>query len=77
MINVMFDIRINDDTIMEDNENFILTIDPSSLPTRVTVGSPDQAIVTIMDNDGKHYFCHDDICIYCKTKVIVKIIIIC
>ena len=62
MINVTFDIRINDDTIMENNENFLLSIDQSSLPTHVTVGSP-HAIVTIMDNDGKHYFCHDNICI--------------
>ena len=57
-----FDIPINDDAIIENNENFALTIDPSSLPTGVIVGSPDQAIVTIVDNDGKHYFCHDDIC---------------
>ena len=52
MTNVPFDIQINDDSILEDNENFTLTIDPSSLPTGVTVGSP-QAIVIIMDNDGK------------------------
>ena len=46
-----FGIPINDDAIIENNENFTLTIDPSSLPTGVTVGNP-QAIVTIIDNDG-------------------------
>ena len=49
MTNVLFNIPINDDTIMENNKNFTLTIDPSSLPTGVTVGSPDQATVTIVD----------------------------
>ena len=36
---------------MEVNENFTLTVDPSSLPTCVSVGSPGQATVTIVDND--------------------------
>ena len=48
-----FDIPINDDAIIENNENFALTIDPSSLPTGINVGSFDQATVTIVDNDGK------------------------
>ena len=39
--------------ILEGNEDIFLTIDPSSLPTSVTVGDPDLAIVTIVDNDGK------------------------
>ena len=47
-----FDIPINDDNIYEINENFILTINPSSLPSDVTVGSPSEATVTIVD--GKH-----------------------
>ena len=50
---VTFDIPINDDDIFEGNENFMLTINPSSVPTGVTVGSPDQATVTIVDNDRK------------------------
>ena len=51
---VRFDIPINDDDIFEGNENFMLTIDPTSLPpTGVSVGSPDQATVTIVDNDRK------------------------
>ena len=53
MTSVSFDIPINDDDILEGNENFTLTIDPSSLPTGVTVGIPDQATVTVVDNDGK------------------------
>ncbi len=50
---ISFDIPINDDEILEVNENFILTINPSSLPTNVTVGDPGQTITTIVDNDGK------------------------
>ena len=49
-----FDVPINDDDILEGNENFILTIDPSSLPSDVSVGDPDQATVTIVDNDRKY-----------------------
>ena len=43
---------INDD-ILEENENFMLTIDSSSPSTDVTIGSPNQAVVTIMNDDGK------------------------
>ena len=50
---VPFDISINDDMISEANEDFTLTIDPSSLPTGATVGSPGSAVVTIIDNDRK------------------------
>ena len=50
---IAFGIPIIDDTIIENNENFTLTIDPSSLPTGVTVASFDQATVIIVDNDGK------------------------
>ena len=49
-----FDIPINNDMISEGDEDFTLTIDPSSLPpTCVSVGSPDQATVTTKDDDGK------------------------
>ena len=59
-----FDVPINDDNILEDNENFILTIDPSSLPSNVTIGDPGQATVTIVDdsNDGNYVTI---ICDYC------------
>ena len=48
-----FDIPINNDDILEGSENFTLTINPSSVPTGVTVGNPGQATVTIVDNDRK------------------------
>ena len=50
---VPFNISINDDILFEGNENFMLTINPFPLPTGVSVGSPDQATVTIVDNDRK------------------------
>ena len=54
MIRVPFNIPITDDMILEENEDFTLTINPSSLPTGVSVGSPKQTTVTIVDNnDGK------------------------
>ena len=53
MTSVPFDIPINDDMIFEGNENFMLTIDPSSLPDDVSVGSPGQATVTIVDDDSE------------------------
>ena len=46
------DFRIIDDNISENNENFDLVIDQSSLPNRVSVGNPDQVTVTIVDDDG-------------------------
>ena len=49
-----FDVAISDDTILEGNENFNLTIMASSEPKRVSIGNPAQATVTIVDNDGKH-----------------------
>ena len=50
---VPFNVSITDDMICEGNEDFTVTIDPSSLPTGVTVGNPDQATVTIVDDDRK------------------------
>ena len=50
---VPFDVPINNDDILEGNEDFTLTIDPASVPTGGSVGSPDQATVTIVDNDRK------------------------
>ncbi|XP_065884398.1 IgGFc-binding protein-like isoform X2 [Dysidea avara] len=48
---VSFDVLITDDNILESDEVFNLTIDPSSLPRRVTVTDPSQAVVTIIDNE--------------------------
>ena len=50
---VSFIVLINDDNILEHNEDLILTINQSSLPGNVTVGNPDQAIITIVDDDCK------------------------
>ena len=48
-----FDVPINDDDILEGDEQFVLTIDETSLPTGVTHGTPCEATVTIVDDDGK------------------------
>ena len=51
---VPFNVSIIDDMIFEGNEDFMLTIDPTSLPpTGVSVGSPDQTTMTIVDDDRK------------------------
>ena len=39
--------------ILEYNENFNLAINSSSLPANIFVSNPDQATVTIVDDDGK------------------------
>ena len=46
-----FSVAIKEDNILEGNESFNLTINPS-LPNKVNVTNPDQATVTIVDNDG-------------------------
>ena len=50
---VSLGISINDDNIFEHNENFVLTINVSSLPSGVTIGNHIETMVTIVDNDGK------------------------
>ena len=45
-----FNVPINDDSIYEGNENFMLTINETSLPTGVTRGTPSEATVTIVDD---------------------------
>ena len=47
----MLNVTIIDDDIPEDNKNFTLAINPSSLHRHVNVGNLSQATVTIMDND--------------------------
>ena len=47
----VFNVTINDDNIVEDNENFTLSINSSSLPNGVTVGN--QVQVTIVDHDSE------------------------
>jgi len=46
-----FDIPINDDNIFEASELFNLTIDPSSLPSTVTLSSSATLTATILDDD--------------------------
>ena len=50
---VQFNVSINDDNIFEGNETFNLSINSSTLPSKIIVGSPGQTTVTIVDNDGK------------------------
>ena len=49
----LFNVSLTDDNIFESNENFMITIDPSSLPNNVTVGEPRRVTVIVVDNDGK------------------------
>ena len=48
-----FDVSITADNIYEHNENFMLIINSSSLSNGVMLGDPDQATVTIVDDDCK------------------------
>jgi len=50
---VSFDVPINNDNIVENNETFNLTI-LSSSSNKVTLGSSVEATVTIFDRDCKH-----------------------
>jgi len=50
---ITFDVPITDDDILEGSENFMLTIDQSSLPANINRGDPGSATVTIVDDDGK------------------------
>ena len=55
MTSIPFDVPIIDDNILEQNEEFTLTILQDILPDGVTRGSTDQTIVTIVDDDGKQF----------------------
>ena len=46
-----FNISIFDNNTFESLESFTLTISP---PSFVLLGNPHQAIITIIDDDGKH-----------------------
>ena len=48
-----FDVPIINDNVLEINEEFVLTIDPSSLLENVMTGNPTNSTVTIVDNEGK------------------------
>ena len=49
-----FNVPITNDMILEGNEDFMLTINSSSLPDNVTRGNPGEATVTIVDDDRKY-----------------------
>ena len=52
---VTFNVSITNDNILEIDENFMLTINASSIPTCVTPGNPNQTTVTIVDDGCKQY----------------------
>ena len=51
-----FDVPIISDNILENDEEFILTINPSSLPSNVNVGIFENSTITVVDDDGKLNF---------------------
>jgi len=53
MSSTLANINIKEDTILEPQETFMLSILSTSLPITLITGSPDEAIVTIIDNDRK------------------------
>ena len=53
MIRYQFDVSIIDDNVLENNENFRLNINGSSLISGITVGSLHQASIYIVDEDSK------------------------
>ena len=48
-----FDISITNDSIFEGNEDVKIEIVNASLSNRILVSDPDQATITIVDDDGK------------------------
>ena len=52
-IRMSFNVPINDDNILEDDEDFTLTIMRGTLPDGITRGNPGSATVNILDNDRK------------------------
>ena len=54
-----FNVSVNNDYILEDNENFILTINSPSLSTGIASSDLDQATVIIVDNACKLH-CRND-----------------
>ena len=50
---IPFDVSITNDNILESNETFSLNIISSSAPDRVSITSPRQSAMTIIDNDSK------------------------
>ena len=55
--NVSFDIMISDNNQPESDETFYLIINSFSLPHNITITDLGQAIVIILDDDCKLYYC--------------------
>jgi len=53
MTSALFDIIINNDSILETNEAFQLTIISSSLPNRVSQSDYNQTYINILDDESK------------------------
>ena len=73
--NVTFMILITNDDVVENTETFTLSINPSSLPSGVTIGDPSQATVTIIDDDSKYseYVHYSFVCWICNHDLFMKI----
>ena len=50
--NVSFEVKLNNDNILEGNETFNITINATSLPGCINRVNPYQATVIIVDDDG-------------------------
>ena len=57
VIRTTFNVPINDDNILEDDEMFNLDVDSSTLPTGFTVGAISNSSVTIEKDDCKFCCC--------------------
>ena len=51
---VSFNVSINNDNILEEDETFNLNVNSISLTNRITIGDPSQTTVTILDNDSEY-----------------------
>lgn len=49
---VSFNVLINDDNILEENEDFDLIVVDGSLPHHISSGDPGMARIILMDDDG-------------------------
>ena len=54
-----FSIVIIDDNLTEENEQFYLTADPTTLLNDVVIDNLGAAVITIVDNDSKLFINHD------------------
>ena len=56
-ITAIFDVPIIDNDILEGNENFMLSIDETSLLTGITCGDAGESEVSIVDNGHNNESC--------------------